>query len=505
MADLTGSSSGSPSLGFGLGLQAEPDNIGYNLAAQGIQAMAARRAREAAAKTKADADFNNFAENIKITNGHPILDQKQTDDTAALLNDMYEWHRQNPNDHPLNSRSFQEKYSKWQADRATDKNQSAAYAQFDNTLQDAIKNPDLYQVDQNALDEYNKSMNQKSPTEGWKKITGNENGYINPMDVTNKIVKHRDFDFMPYYGTKLKPVTHEAIKGRDIGDFIETSDNKYIDVPNTMAAIDADLGSGSRAGQAALRQYGDPATARQAIFDRIVAGASTKSGSRLTQKAVPGLTKEDLDAALATKGLYNLSSAAGGSADGKDETGKVESRGTLTFKPTNATIMLPSATVNVKTNTNVNTSGVNKSVNLGQMDNLPVFVKGPLKGRVIDDAGRKELERLGKWNKGFVKYETFLSGSGVDKEPSELKEGEVSETVPLLIPARGLEGSLKGQKVDLPIGKFLKGAEKYTNELPDEAKSESANISHEDWSSKWAKLKKGETMVGLDGKTYTKK
>ncbi len=495
------------SLGYGIGLQKEFDYSALNDASKDIfHAVQARKQRVADAKKKADDDLRSLG--VKAPVVFPIYQNSVDQATNKFGNTLFDLSKSNDPDYLWKGKEAQSQLemeynphieSSKQAERIN----QARFQMANN------KNYELSDFGKEFLTEFDKSIAERSPTEGLKKLTGNDQGFIS-TSVPEQLYKPRKVnltEYAPRYAKALGLTSWTTEK--DKGDVFEKLGGKGMTPQEVKEDIKQTILAGDPEGKSILETYGagvDVNAATEGFYNLVKGKIPSSSSQSLKQKYVPGFTKEDLDAALATKGVYNLSSAAGGSADGKDETGKVESKGTLTFKPTNATIMLPSATVNVKTNTNVNTSGVNKAVNLGQMDNLPVFVKGPLKGRVIDDAGKKELERLGKWNKGFVKYETFLSGSGVDKEPSELKEGEVSETVPLLIPARGLEGSLKGQKVDLPIGKFLKSAEKYTNELPDEAKSAkeiTVTAAQADEAAKKYKMKRIDYLKAMKAKGYS--
>lgn len=292
MADLIGGPNG-PSLGYGIGLGKEFGYGGINQISKGIQMGAARRARDEAAKSKqaedADKDYEKFFGNVKITKGHPIFTQRQTEETAKFYSNLAKHHRERPQDYPLNDSKISQEYAQWQANRRADENQQAAYSQFDNTVNDALKNPDLYDVDQKALGEYNASMNQGAPTQGWKDITGNDLGYINPQDVTNKILKKKPQDYLPVWRKTFPesaiPTTIDKDRWVD-GQFIKGTNKETFDSGAADVLVNQELENPYSvvARKVLFQTNGDKAKAHDILFNDLQARSIKKNENVLSER-----------------------------------------------------------------------------------------------------------------------------------------------------------------------------------------------------------------------------
>lgn len=82
-----------------------------------------------------------------------------------------------------------------------------------------------------------------------------------------------------------------------------------------------------------------------------------------------------------------------------------------------------------------------------------------------------------------------MKGVSSRKFASVIYENEEGEEVKKYIPYEVIENQIKEQKLN------LKGAGEVSTE----------KLTEKEWNVKWSNLKKGDSMVGLDGKTYTKK
>ncbi len=234
MASVLGQGS-SISQGFGIGLSAVPDNEGYRLAASGIDAIGARRAREGAAKKKTQDDIKGL-ENFKIPVVNPIYQGKIENSVSDFHNTLFDLTKSNdPDAYWKGKKKAQETSEILSAAQESSKNADIV----NQTRYVAANNKDIEpsEFGKKFLEEYDKSVSQKSPTEEFKKIVGNEQGFI-PESVTQKLYQPKPFDFVDaIQKSPVKPVIVKFGDAVDAGDVYKTSNGVSINLPATKAVF----------------------------------------------------------------------------------------------------------------------------------------------------------------------------------------------------------------------------------------------------------------------------
>ncbi len=458
MASTLGSGA-NPSLGFAIGLQATPDTKGYDLAAQGLATINAKKQRDALAKKKSDDGLKDLG-NYKIPVVNPIYQGGLEKSVGELHNTLYDLAKTNDPD------------AMWKGQAAAEKTDFNAKAAQESTKNADIVNQTRYAAANNKnveptdfakkfFEEYDKSVAQKSPTDEFKKMVGNDQGFI-PQSVTQQLYQPKKVSltqYAPKYAKDLGLTSYKTEK--DKGDIFETISGKGItpkevkdDIRQTILANDAE-------GKAILANYGagvDVNAAVEGFYDLVKHKIPSVSSQTLTQKSTGGSTKEQIDQAKSTVQEYN----AGQTTSGEKKT--IVAKGNLTFKkPLAVTVSIPKGTINGKDFTNVENTGVDKNVSLGGMQNLPVY-KGT--DDVVPTEALEILKKKGMGNK--VEYKTYVPASSTEKVIDQATGKETPSTESYLFPLKAVKPTIEKNGESKSANAFESEAEKLTKELQGE-------------------------------------
>jgi hypothetical protein len=160
-------------------------------------------------------------------------------------------------------------------------------------------------------------------------------------------------------------------------------------------------------------------------------------------------------------------------------------------------------------------------VALSKVALLPVYKKGvtrkggvDISGEIVDDLNLND-ERLN----GKYEYKVFAIGQGT-KEISAGSRGKELITKDLYIPINQVKDAVWDKLAQSEKESVMKNifdmksmATDYNSKLKSPSGTKPAaekskgetNLTPEEWNKKWASLKVGESIIGLNGKTYTKK
>ncbi len=381
---------GGPSLGLGIGLQATVDPRWEQLALEGQRMAQDRVQKQAAAKKKSEDDLKSLG-NFKIPVVNPIYQGQLENAVGGLHNELYDLTKKNDPD------AF------WKGQAAAQKTSEIAAAAQESSKNADIVNQTRYAAANNKnveptdfakkfFEEYDKSVSQKSPTDEFKKIVGNEQGFI-PQSVTQQLYQPKEInltEYAPKYAKALGLTSYKTEK--DKGDVFETIGGKGVTPEVVKNDIRQTILAGDPEGKAILSRFGsgvDVNAATEGFYNLVKGKISSSSSQTLTQKQSKESAAQ-VKTDLATPQQYN----AGYTKTGEPVT--IESSGGTGFKkPITATISTSMNTINTKDLSQEEGSGVGKSVSLGGIIKVPTYQEDG-KTYIVPKGGQAVLKHLGK-------------------------------------------------------------------------------------------------------------
>jgi hypothetical protein len=441
--------SGNISLGFGLGLQAEPDNNGYNLAAQGIKMQEAEKARRAAAKAKADKDaedeWQKYFSNIKVGPDIDHMYQNLAKETAAKhIVKLREAHDRQPADYPYNQPGTLESKSVFDTDMAVINNNSKALKQFD-SLRVPFMQSGQYDVNQENLKLFDEARAKQDPSilERIKDKDGNpiiQGGAINPTTLGLAMFTPKPRDLQKeFLASNIKPVTVERGNQSPYGDYILTSDNKYVDVTASKDNLKALLEDPNWAiGKGYLeRTGGDIEKAADLMFkaygykgvDSSKQGLKNKNLGIIGEEEFNNGLKTDVDI-VGSQSPFKLKMPGGADFDFGFPQSQTTLKGfsPLVKKTTSVTKPIPKDAINIITGEPVGQEevGVSKSLSYKDVTFVPINTKT---GTRVDNTDIPDLTK-----KGLLKWTPMVPAVSTEKVDKWDGEGQRPQEDQYLVP-----------------------------------------------------------------------
>lgn len=502
MADLTGGSSSSPSLGYGIGLSGQFDSSGINQISKGIQMAGAAKQRQATEKKKLDTDWEKYAANLKITGDIDPMYQNQVKElVGGHISKLAKAHQEQPYEHPYNIQSLMEDKANVDVGMKVIGNNTAAIKEFDR-LRPQLFASGKFEVNKENEKIFNEARTKNDPSllEKIKDSEGNSivsGGAINPTTLAQAIFKEKPRDVQKeFLASNVKPVIVEKAYQVPSGEYISTSDNKLVDVQASKQNLKALLSDPNwQVGQGYLeRTKGDIDKAADLMFNAYGYKAQESSKQGLKQKSTAGSTKEELHSAASTTQEYN----AGTTPSGEKKT--IVAEGNLTFKrPMTATVSIPKGTINGKDFTSIEQTGVDKNVSMGGMQNLPVY-KGT--NEVITKEALDILKKKGMADK--VEYKTFVPASSTEKVINPLTGTETPSTESYFLPLDAVKTTIEKNGEKDAVVKFEQEAKQKTSSLSSSEKKSDSSIKEISSEAEYNKLPKGSKYI-YGGVTLIKK
>lgn len=440
-----------PSLGYGLGLAVPVNSQGLEYAARGIQMDEARKQRAAAAKKAADDELKELGIKAPIVN--PIYQSTTNETVAGFGRNLYDLAKSGNPDAIWKAKDEQARAvgalnAQQEASKMADIVNQTRYQAMNN------KNTELSDYGRNFFEEYDKSVAQKRPTEEFKKLTGNDQGFITPS-ITGQLYQDKSVNLTQYAPKFAKALGLTSYKTEaDLGDVFETISGKGINKDKVKEDIRQTILAGDAEGKAILKQYGagvDVDAAVEGFYGLVKNKIPSASATTLTAKPI-GYSKENVAQALSTEQTIQT----GGEAvtqEGAPVTGRTKAK-MWTHAPISVGTIVAEGVVDIKTGKPINRSATIEG-KVNQVVNIK-FRKGT--DALVTESEETLLRNSGQLDQ--IEERTVSVFSGIEK----VKVGRNEETVPVeyYLPINSVKQTIETSKNKVPVAEFVADAEKMT-------------------------------------------
>lgn len=465
MAGLISGTSG-PSLGYGISLQKELDpSLANEIARDNFHAQQANKQKQVAAKKKSEDDLKALG-NFKIPVVNPIYQGQLESAVGGLHNTLYDLTKSNDPDAIWKGQDAAQKASLMAA-AAQESSKNADVV--NQTRYAAANNKNVEPTDfaKKFFEEYDKSVAQKSPTDEFKKIVGNEQGFI-PQSVTQQLYQPKEVNLVDWTPKYAKSLGQQFVRTETpTGDVFTTKSGKSVPDDVIKDDIARTIALGGPESRAILNAYGGPEKndARAAVneyFQYVKNKIPTSNSTTLTQKQ-SGLSEEQYKQGAGSIQLYPVQNE-----DGQD-VGSVQANGVFTTVPVKVVAAKSTGTVDNRTmrsaqgageingtssevrilptskNTGLplKTEEVNKMISQGKSNDI---VYSPF--ATIKSDEKRQVFNADGYNKAIAKYNDLPDEEKGNKPTKDEFTKDVSDEHGYSKPLKDVAGSF-GKKLDV--------------------------------------------------------